>query len=100
MSGKSKPLARGGMTAVERQGRAQKEVAILRRLFAYTGKIWRLSEQFDCCTDLRRRPRLDSPRVVRSAYVTVAARLGSLNAFEGCRQGAWLRNWIGGDAPS
>lgn len=30
----------------------------------------------------------------------MAARLGSLNAFEGCRQGAWLRKWIGGDAPS
>lgn len=37
---------------------------------------------------------------MRSAYVTVAARLGSLNAFEGCRRGAWLRKWIGGDAPS
>ena len=30
----------------------------------------------------------------------MAARLGSLNAFEGCRQGAWLRQWIGGDAAS
>jgi hypothetical protein len=37
---------------------------------------------------------------VRSAYVAVATRLGSLNAFEGCKQGAWLRQWIGGQAPS
>lgn len=37
---------------------------------------------------------------MRAAYVTVATRLGSLNAFEGCGQGGWLRKWIGGHAPS
>jgi len=30
----------------------------------------------------------------------VAARLGSLNAFEICRHGAWVKKWIGGGAPS
>jgi len=75
-------------------------MTILRRLFTYADKIWSLREQFDCCTDSRQRPQFESSRVVRSAYVTVASRVGSLNAFEGCQRGAWLRNWIGGQAPS
>ena len=50
--------------------------------------------------DLRIRPRIPTAAIVRSTFVMMISRLGSLNALEQTRPAPFVRKWIGGALPS
>ena len=51
-------------------------------------------------TDARKRPLIPTPRIVRSAFVMILVRLGSLNALEQTRSSRFWSQWLGGSIPS
>ena len=58
-------------------------LTILRRLIAYSEKVFRLSETIVAgILDRRLQPRIQTPLVVKSVAVLFWARMGSLNALE------------------
>ena len=60
----------------------------------------RLNASFDAVGDRRQRPRIATGVVVRSVFVMLIARVGSLNALEQTKRAAFWRKWIGGQLPS
>lgn len=67
---------------------------------AYGEKIFGLSSALAAITDNRKKPRIPTDSVVRSALVMFATRLGSLNSLEQVEKSPFLRDWIGGPLPS
>jgi len=51
-------------------------------------------------TDSRKRPLIPTWRIVRSAFVMILTRLGSLNALEQTRSSRFWNQWLGGPIPS
>jgi len=51
-------------------------------------------------TDSRKRPLIPTRRIVRSAFVMILTRLGSLNALEQTRSSRFWNHWLGGPIPS
>ena len=79
------------------QGRA----AILRRLFAYSERVFRLSAELIAgMTGRRLEPRIFTAKVAKSAAVMFWARMVSLNASEVSSQSRFWRHWPGGALPS
>lgn len=63
---------------------------------SYVERIFELRGRFASCRDGRKRPVIDTPNVVRSAFVLIATRLGSLNAWQFLQSPpSYVRHWIG-----
>ena len=61
----------------------KKTIKVLRRLIAYSEKIFRFSRDVVApISDRRTEPRISTAAVVKSATVLFWARLGSINAWE------------------
>jgi hypothetical protein len=69
---------------------------ILRRLIAYSEKVFRLSEAIIAgIVDRRPQPRIPTSLVVKSVAVLFWARMGSLNALELTARSSFFRRWLG-----
>lgn len=66
----------------------------------YSQKIFGLLDLVERVHDRRRRPRIPTSVVVRSALVMILARLGSLNALEQTTSHGFWRRWLGAALPS
>ena len=76
--------------------RAKEEITVLRRLIAYSEKIFDLSRDVVApISDRRQEPRISTAVVVKSALVMFWARIVSLNALE---LAAGSRFWKHGSA--
>lgn len=74
---------------------------ILRRLIAYSEKVFRFSAELIAgITDRRLEPRIATATVAKSAAVMFWARMGSLNALEMSCQSRFWKHWLGGPLPS
>lgn len=74
---------------------------ILRRLIAYSEKVFRLSEDILApITDRRLEPRISTFLVVKASAVLFWARLGSLNALEMAGESRFFKHWLGHPMPS
>ncbi len=79
----------------------QERLTILRRLIAYSEKIFGLSaELLTPITDRRLAPRIATLTVVKAALVLFWARLGSLNALEMSGESRFWKYWLGHPMPS
>jgi hypothetical protein len=67
---------------------------------SYARKIFGLPKALDDVKDRRKRPRIKTGIIVRSALVMFLSRLGSLNALEQTRQSRFWTEWIDGKLPS
>ena len=76
---------------------------MLRRVLAYTEKVFSLSRKItDCAATLRYRPRAGSDTVFAAVLVMCLCRMGSLNALEQTTkktlgEPCWLHSSLGGD---
>jgi len=71
-------------------------LTILRRLIAYSEKVFRFSEVIVArIADRRTQPRIPTSLVVQSAAVLFWARMGSLNALELTARSGFFRHWLG-----
>ncbi len=78
--------------------RAQKEINVLRRLIAYSEKVFQLSREVVApISDRRPEPRISTAAVVKSSLAMFWARIGSLNALPGSR---FWKTWLGEPACS
>jgi hypothetical protein len=69
---------------------------ILRRLIAYSEKVFRFSELIVAgAVDRRLEPRIPTSLVVKSVAVLFWARMGSLNALELTARSSFFRGWLG-----
>jgi len=75
-------------------------LTILRRALAYANKVFGLRGLLDGVRDERQSPRIPASVVVRSAFVMLFSRLGSLNALELTRPSGFWRRWINAELPS
>ena len=76
-------------------------LTILRRLIAYSEKVFRFSAELIAgITDRRLEPRISAATVAKSAAVMFWARMGSLNALEMSCQSRFWKHWLGGPLPS
>jgi hypothetical protein len=74
----------------------EKALTILRRLIAYSEKVFRFSEAIVAdIVDRRRQPRIPTSLVVKSVAVLFWARMGSLNALELTARSSFFRHWLG-----
>jgi len=74
----------------------QEGLTILRRLIAYSEKIFRLSEQVIArIVDQRPQPRIPTSGVVKSVAALFWARMGSLHALELVAHSRFFRDWLG-----
>ena len=74
---------------------------MLRRLIAYSEKVFRFSAELMAgITDRRLEPRISTAIVAKSAAVMFWARMGSLNALEMSCQSRFWKHWLGGPLPS
>ena len=73
---------------------------ILRRLIAYSEKVFRFSALMAGITDRRLEPRIATAVVAKSAAVMFWARMKSLNALEMSGQSKFWKYWLGCDLPS
>lgn len=79
----------------------KERLTILRRLIAYSEKIFRLSaELLTPITDRRPEPRIPTLPIVKASIVLFWARLGSLNALEMSGASRFWKNWLGRSIPS
>jgi hypothetical protein len=79
----------------------KERLTILRRLIAYSEKIFRLSaDLLTSITDRRPEPRIPTLAVVKASMVLFWARLGSLNALEMSGASRFWKNWLGRSMPS
>ena len=69
-------------------------------MLAYGKKLCGLQERLARIEDSRIRPRIPTATILRSVFVMVMSRLGSLNALEQNRPAPFARKWIGGALPS
>jgi Transposase DDE domain len=73
----------------------KESLTVLRRLIAYSGKIFGLSgEVLAAVSDRRRQPRISTAGVLKSAVVLFWARLGSLNAWELTVGARFWKQWL------
>jgi len=73
-----------------------KETIILRRLIAYSEKIFQLSKSIvTLVSDRREKPRISTAAVVKSSLVLFWARLGSSNAWEQVGRARFWQRWLG-----
>jgi hypothetical protein len=71
-------------------------LTILRRLIAYSEKVFRLSEAIVAgIVDRRPQPRIPTSLVVKSVAVLFWARMGSLNALELTARSSFFHRWLG-----
>ena len=71
-------------------------LTILRRLIAYSEKIFHLSEQvIASIVDRRPQPRISTSSVIKSVAALFWARMGSLNALELVAHSRFFRGWLG-----
>ncbi len=71
-------------------------LTILRRLIAYSEKIFGFSQEVIApLSDRRRQPRISTAVVVKSAAVLFWARMGSLNAWELTARARFWKQWLG-----
>src|SRR5580700_11877278 len=77
-----------------------KDVTMLRRIFAYAAKLINLEEALDQMRDSRIRPRIKTRTVVQSALAMFLSRLGSLNALEQTMDGRIWQKLLGTGLPS
>ena len=74
---------------------------ILRRLIAYSEKVFRFSTGLIASlTDRRPEPRISTATVARAAMVLFWARMGSLNALEMSGASRFWKHWLGHPMPS
>src|SRR5260370_13279300 len=73
-----------------------KETIILRRLIAYSEKIFQFSKGIvTLVSDRREKPRISTAAVVKSSLVLFWARLGSSNAWEQVGRARFWQRWLG-----
>ena len=71
-------------------------LTILRRLIAYSEKVFRFSEAIVAgIVDRRLQPRLPTSLVIKSVAVLFWARMGSLNALELTARSSFFHHWLG-----
>jgi hypothetical protein len=71
-------------------------LTILRRLIAYSEKLFRFSETVVTgVVDRRLQPRIPTAVIVKSATVLFWARMGSLNALELTARSSFFHHWLG-----
>jgi Transposase DDE domain len=71
-------------------------LTILRRLIAYSEKVFQLSKMvIDCVVDRRLKPRIPTSAIVKSVAALFWARMGSLNALELTAHSNFFRVWLG-----
>jgi Transposase DDE domain len=74
----------------------KERLTILRRLIAYSEKIFRFSETVVAnVVDRRLLPRIPTAVIVKSVTVLFWARMGSLNALELTARSGFFRHWLG-----
>ena len=75
--------------------RAKETITVLRRLIAYSEKIFGLSRDVVApISDRRPEPRISTTAVVKSVLVMFWARMGSLNALELTGGARFWKNWL------
>jgi hypothetical protein len=75
--------------------RAKETITVLRRLIAYSEKIFGLSRDVVApLSDRRPEPRISTTTVVKSALVMFWARMGSLNALELVAEASFWKKWL------
>ena len=71
-------------------------IIVLRRLIAYSEKIFQLSKDIVTpISDRREKPRISTAAVVKSSLVLFWARLGSINAWEQVGRARFWQRWLG-----
>jgi hypothetical protein len=74
---------------------------LLRRLIAYSDKVFHLSSLLIASiTDRRPEPRISTATVAKAAMVLFWARMGSLNALEMSGASRFWKRWLGHPMPS
>lgn len=74
----------------------KERLTILRRLIAYSEKIFRFSETVVAdVVDRRLQPRIPTAVIVKSVTVLFWAQMGSLNALELTARSGFFRHWLG-----
>jgi Transposase DDE domain len=77
------------------------EILILRRLIAYSEKVFRFStEVLTTITDRRPEPRISTLTVAKASMVLFLVRMGSLNALEMSGASPFWKRWLGKPMPS
>src|SRR5580700_1610813 len=70
-------------------------ITVLRRLIAYSEKIFQLSKNIITqVSDRREKPRISTAAVVKSSLVLFWARLGSINAWEQVGPARFWKRWL------
>ncbi len=81
--------------------RAKEEINVLRRLIAYSEKVFPLSREVVApISDRRPEPRRSTAAVVKSSLVMFWARIGSRNALELTAGSRFWKTWLGEPAGS
>src|SRR6266481_8820496 len=71
-------------------------IIVLRRLIAYSEKIFQLSKDIvTLVSDRRKKPRISTAAVVKSSLVLFLARMGSSNAWEQVGRARFWQRWLG-----
>ena len=79
----------------------KERTTILRRLIAYSDKVFRLTaEVLPTIIDRRLEPRISTLIVAKAAMVMFWARMGSLNALEMSGSSRFWKSWLGHPMPS
>jgi len=74
----------------------KEELTILRRLIAYSEKVFQFTKVvIDCIVDRRLKPRVPTSAIVKSVAALLWARMGSLNALELTAHYNFFRVWLG-----
>jgi hypothetical protein len=70
-------------------------IIVLRRLIAYSEKIFQLSKDIvTLVSDRREKPRISTAAVVKSSLVLFWARMGSINAWEQVGRARFWQCWL------
>jgi hypothetical protein len=78
-----------------------KDLTMLRRLIAYSDKVFHLSTLLIASiTDCRAEPRISTTTVAKASLVMFWARMGSLNALEMSGPSRFWKRWLGQPMPS
>jgi hypothetical protein len=76
--------------------RAKEEINVLRRLIAYSEKVFHLSREVVApISDRRPEPRISTAAVVKASLAMFWARIGSLNALELTAGSRFWKTWLG-----
>ena len=79
----------------------KERLTILRRLIAYSEKVFRFSaDLMDGISDRRLAPRISTATVAKAAAAMLWARMGSLNALEMSGHSRFWKHWLSAPMPS